>query len=509
MAQLTAGQLDSILQTLPIGFYAGRRVPVKMDNKAESSYYNPMVDEIAISVNIINKGLEKLTDPTDDVLESAVRAMLYHELSHALLTPKFDGYYKWTEWLNIFEDERIETVCDGYYMDVNFKQNLYNICGNPETMKKPSNPDEEFYLTVRYRMGKVKYVNQVGDIIRDYAKLNSASQCWSGKPDPSDYWYTVKRLYDMIRQDWRDDPANGHNDTEQQTNEWDENGNPVSGTAQDVQQGNGEQGNNEQQGQSGSPANATANDATASKNSAISAQELKDMMESITYGRGSLGDNLKMESAKAEKDLQLIFASFNKKNSGGSGVTTYSGVFNPRNIARSDYRFFDRSLPVNGTNKYGTCHLNLFLDCSGSYHRNVPITNALLATLSKLERNNKNFTMDVVFCGDGQRLVTDKRDRVMTADAGNWLTNEIKDTFRKLQKPNTCVYNIVLFDGDCSPADGEKTFSIFDTNSTTLILDDSNKKYTKNFSKAKIIYSHDYANELIKNVVHVVTKAFS
>ena len=37
-----------------------------------------------------------------------------------------------------------------------------------------------------------------------------------------------------------------------------------------------------------------------------------------------------------------LFYGYNKRSSGGSAFQAYSGVLNPRNAARDDYRYFDR-----------------------------------------------------------------------------------------------------------------------------------------------------------------------
>ena len=57
-------ETKAIADTLPIGLYAKRRIPVSMSDKESTSYYNPISDEIVISYPIIKQGLEKAVEDT-------------------------------------------------------------------------------------------------------------------------------------------------------------------------------------------------------------------------------------------------------------------------------------------------------------------------------------------------------------------------------------------------------------------------------------------------------------
>ena len=104
----TIRECEAILKTLPVGYYCGGRINVTLDKNEPTSYFRHEDNSIVISYPIISKGLEAVTDETWK--ETAVRSMLYHEVSHAILTP--DSYMKdeesttMLEVLNIFEDER-------------------------------------------------------------------------------------------------------------------------------------------------------------------------------------------------------------------------------------------------------------------------------------------------------------------------------------------------------------------------------------------------------------------
>ena len=95
------GRIRQIAEQLPIGLYAKRRIETDLSEGETGSYYAPMEDKIVISFPQIAQGLTKI-DENDPYMETAIRSMVYHEVSHALLTPKD---LQPTDIINIFEDE--------------------------------------------------------------------------------------------------------------------------------------------------------------------------------------------------------------------------------------------------------------------------------------------------------------------------------------------------------------------------------------------------------------------
>jgi hypothetical protein len=171
-------------------------------------------------------------------------------------------------------------------------------------------------------------------------------------------------------------------------------------------------------------------------------------------------------------------------------------------------------MTTQGNNKFGTCHLNLIIDSSGSFCDNVPLTNGILAVLSEIERKNRNFSMDVAFINHDFHLCESVRERRMVADGGNDIPDNMKEILMKLQKPQTCNYNIVLFDGDAicnrwGNYDGSKLFGVFDMKQTTLITDPDNEQYMNPpFTSAKVVVTRKYTEELIDHIIHALTIAF-
>ena len=115
--ELSFAMCETIVKTLPIGYYANRRIDIAVSKDEETSYYDMMNDKIVVSYPIIAERCAKISTGTSE--EEAVRSMLYHEVSHAILTP---ASLQATAINNIFEDERIETLLQDYYMNVNIHE---------------------------------------------------------------------------------------------------------------------------------------------------------------------------------------------------------------------------------------------------------------------------------------------------------------------------------------------------------------------------------------------------
>ena len=479
--------IKSIAEGLPIGLYAKRRIPIAIDEEEPTSYYNPVSDEIVISSKIIQEGLKHVHKKKD--IEPAVRSMVYHEVSHAILTP---NKMKMTDWMNIFEDERIETILGDYFLDVDFKKQVLHINGFKSLDEVP-NPAPtamaKFYSVVRFGIGEKKFVDEVDRIIKDYAKFNSSTYLWQTYR----YIDEVKALYRAIT---GEEPpteniitapvpfdADGEEDTEGEN----------TATPSDVDEENEEKSGDDA---GGKPCHGRKNP--------LKEKEIEKLIKSTFI-------NNKYVDTKLTDELSMILENFSKKNNSGSALAGYSGTFNARAVVREDYKYFERKASINGSNKFGTFHLNLFIDESGSFYRSETAMNTLLRSLTDIERKNPNFTLDVVFCGISERLVQDKRHRIFKADGGNRLDKKTYELYRKLQKPNTYNYTIACFDGDaCSDGGrGDHGFGAFDHNNCVIISDYDNERYIRNdVHSARVIYTRDYTNELIKNVVDALEKAF-
>ena len=482
-----------LVNQLPIGLYAGRRIPCELSLDAETSYYDIVNDNIVISFPIVAKGLKKAPEATTDFTEEiAVRSMLYHELSHVILTPKFESYifdYGWMpsfEIFNIFEDERIETLLRNYYLDVNFKKQIFYICGKPS--ENPSSAEEAFFNIVRFRQNLYGLADEVQKIINKYSNINSSyksdyydNEGWHKYRVAVDYLKDIKKLYDEVLKHFESDSS------------------ATPSFNSDIKNGVKGDSNGEEM--------------------EVSAEALNKLLDSISK---SNGDDKTVNEAieatfndridkKVYETLKATIMQFNHKNNSGNGINAYSGILNPRNVGREDYKYFDKKTGVNGNNKFGSLHLNLMLDDSGSYCNNCAPTNKIIQALIEIEKEYKNFTFDVYFVADNYRKAKTNKEKYISADGGNSLRHTLFDLVRKAQKPNTFNYNIVMFDGAACTDGGEiKNFGAFNRKNLTIISDNDNKAgITKYCPEAnKIFINSKYPEKISEEVIKALDKAF-
>lgn len=506
--ELTFSKCKEIADTLPIGLYTGRRIPIEVDAKEIKSFYSTMEDRIVISYPVIAERLKNMKEGSCSE-EEAIRSMLYHEVSHAILTPQD---LRASTPVNIFEDERIESVLRHYYHGTDFRKQLYDIHGGHAP--KAVDADTAFFNAVRFGLGTGKVQTEINRMKKDYASLNRASTYYGsgGNVGWLSYVRDINALYDMIKKDFRANPdAYNQEGGEGEKKDMDK---TASGKGE-----KGEKGDNSESKSGGDPTEIDMDSDAPSMSDddmpEMSREEVHRMVGKALGKQPDLSDAEVQKLNEFQKTVETIIGNFNKKNQGGSGINAYSGVFNPRNVARKDYRYFDRAMTTQGNNKFGTCHLNLIIDCSGSFSDNVPLTNGILAVLTEVERKNRNFSMDVAFINHEWHICETVRERKMKAWGGNAVPADMKERLLKMQKPQTCNYNIVLFDGDAiceyknNPTEDRRRFGAFDMKQTTLITDPDNEMYMDPpFSSAKVIVTRDYTAELIKHITNALTIAF-
>ena len=496
-------ETKAIADALPIGIYAKRRIRCSLREDENTSFYSPMTDEIIISYPQITGAL-KMT-PEDEDKEVAIRSMLYHEVSHAILTG-WNG--RVTDQFNIFEDERIETVLNDFYLDVDFAKQVYRINGiqSNDDLKAPKNALDAFYQLVRFHKGDADLLDRVKKLLVKYAPLSKTMLNLPSGESWWDYNREINDLFNEVKKRFGEPPVNEDDGCES----GDGDGSGKSGDSGKSKDGKGKK---DKSGMTDGDGKKVAIDVKDAIKKALEAGADGDMLE-ILKEMNSLEKVFSDGVAPAYDDdlykkFDVIISNFNKKNNSGASLTGYSGVFNPRSAGREDYRYFDRKATVNGTNKFGTFHLNLFLDNSGSFCDNAPIVNAVLGALVRLEKVNRNFSFDVVHCGVGEELITDKAKIGLTCDDGTKLDYDAIELYRKLQKPSTYNYNIVLYDGSCYDRRYNDAFKAFNHSNTTIISDISNREEIERYApNAKQIITKRYTENLLNNIVDTLTKAF-
>lgn len=454
---ISVNYIRNCLKTLPIGYYAKRNIRLELSETSDCSFYSQSEDSITISYKQLLPVLQKVTDETN--IETAVRCMLYHEVSHAIATPE---KMEMTRERNIVEDERIETIFKDFYMDVNFKQFVKDV--NEYVPGSAKTAEEAFYALVRFREGTSYWLNRLSDLLIQHQDLDRTFRHVIHYQNAIDSF--ANDFYDWYKQNSdQSDPSE-----------------------QDDPSINNDMGVDSLDGLSSINNNIDQTLASLAKDQFQKVIQVKD--QSIINSFSRIINNV----AKLDKN-------------NGSSINTYSGVFDPRSVERDDYKFFVQKNRLGNIKKYAKIHLNLFIDRSGSFSDSELFVNQLIYSLGLLERSNPDFTFTLITCGVGQ-TICDKRHRELSCYDGTFLDNEIFEQFKQVQVSNASNFNIVLYDGDAFYSSWEDTqqyayrFKAFDTKNTLIITDRSNKRYlSKTITQAKYIICDNYADELYKQLL--------
>ena len=482
----TKYQVEQILKTLPIGYYIGRNLEVTLDETGNASYYIPMDDKIVISYPMISDVITSMDE--DHNLENDIRTLLYHEVSHAMLTPK---RLKMNDVLNIVEDERIESILRSYYLGVNFREFVKRV--NKFHGEKPSTPHEAFYYLVRYRIGTNKWLNRLEILLDDYKKLTR----FSG--DPVMYKNDVEQFYKEFIKEWKPEKketpksksTDGSSDEEEMNNEISSSGAVSSGESDET-----DESKKKDEGIPGEPTDEEIEDGI------VSDDEIKKLFSKDSLANSNMSEQL-------NQVLQRL-NNYSKRN--GSAINAYSGVLDPRSASRPDYKFFVQANRMGHAKANSKIHLNLFIDRSGSFWKSEKVVNQLLFALAQYEKKDQNFSFDLITIGMTME-VHSKSNRVLKTGGGNRLLKEYIDIVKKMQLPEHTNYNLVLFDGDAvsdnwdDRTEAKKYFSAFNQKNTTIISDESNQAaIERNCSTIKKIFTTDYAKTLIEKVFQTLNE---
>ena len=545
--QLTKELLQHYINKVPIGYYVGRNVDVAIGDK-DDTYFDLVKGSIVISYPTIKDNARLIK--TDADAEKSVRHLIFHELSHALLTPRILHI---DMVLNVFEDERIESILKNYYLDTDFKAFVKKLNGFKN--QPPENEWDAWYQLVRYRRGPVYFLSRVHEIIDDYTHLDIAVSRidteirssirnyeaevnhlyeefvkWYNQTNPSDLKID-KSLKDLMQNGEGDGQSDDKNNRQTQV------GTGLSNANNNQSDNNNNKDDLEKALQKLLESLKDSKkdllmevpkvDDKANKFANVSSIEAIDVNEGnyddlytiiddsddkaggLWHRPGKDDDKAKQKADKAVFDMidSLISLLKTTRKNNGSSIAAYSGVMNPRNVIRDDYKYFMQQNRKGHASVYSKMHLNMFIDCSASFKDNDEKVNTLLWALNKFERAVPDFSYDLISCGVGQKL-RPKYNRTQSSYDGTVLTDDIFDMFKKQQFTNAVNMNIVLYDGKVNHLHKYKTtgkciesnWEAFNDVNTVIIVDDSNEDAVNKFCPLvhKII-SKDYVEELYKN----------
>lgn len=506
-------EIENILKTLPVGYYIGRNVPLKLTNE-NGSYYVPMDDEAYISYPMLNNVMTKIESKlNDENIERLTRTLTYHEISHAFITPKS---LSMNNIVNAFEDERIESICRNYYKGVDFKE-LLMLVNDWDGKTEPAHdtPFSVWYSLVRYHLGKPHFLIKVAALLKKYRKLHRFSDYWSSY----NYKNEIMALYREVEKDFIEDELKKQRKAEEEAKAADEEKQKNDNTGMSMNAGDDNDAEepdemNETEfnivGQSEVSPEELREKQLEEQLNKMSDEELQELFENITRAADEevkkLFENSQVyvNPGVQERLANIILANKKVTKSNASAINAYSGVFDPRSVIRDDYKWFVQQNRQGNVKQFSKIKLNLFIDNSGSFHSNETIVNQLLFALKKLEQQEPNFTFDLITMNTRFELKK-KNKRELHCGGGNDIPAYSEGIIKKVQDRQSMNYNIVLFDGDALSNSTEgrsgKQFKRFNMPNTVMILEDSNRKYAETYCKGiRRIYSRRYATELIDQV---------
>ena len=222
-------KLRAILLSLPKSFYLkSKSIDVDLSETAPTSYFNPTNFKIVVAINNVELAIQNAGRPlTDDELEFVLRGQLYHEISHAILTPPdlmqiaSKSNVINPQLANIIEDERIETMLKNYYLLVDFKKQLKLLV---DFIPQPQSFTHFVFNAVRFRYSPIEpaIVKQlVNEFLRD-----SCNQYIDIKTRPYHLVCLMERLVNGLEAVWT--AYVQKQQQQQQQNQGDSNGNSSS-----------------------------------------------------------------------------------------------------------------------------------------------------------------------------------------------------------------------------------------------------------------------------------------
>lgn len=518
---VSLGYCEDVLKTLPVGYYLGHPVAVRLDPTGDSTYIELDCERITVSFSNIVNACKNAPDSYDR--ETVIRSLFYHEISHAIMTPaKLVGFLSnqcfrdsilrkfavkvpgssrknaklipnkyaippenlayimshLRDLVNIFEDERIETILCSYYMNVDFRRLVVLLNGDPKAIYD-RDPMGRFFAIVRYRHGGPALVDKVQQLIKIHRGLYNNSDPYAcGTYVYNIVWLMHQVMQTMPRQSAQDKTPEQpvqNNDTVQ-------------------------------------PAQPLSDEEIAQivKESEQFKQDFEGISNTSTikslFQKRSTNPKAAAVEAKVNK---ILMSALNKQKNLSGGSHGYAGRIDPRAVANRDYRWFAKKNQGSAVKRFNKVQFNLFVDSSGSFCSSQTAVNALICALKKIESDNHDFSVRVAHCGAGTQL-TQPDDPYVECVNNSFLDADTKSKYDSLQAPNATNVNIVVFDGCMKGKNGstDKAYSAFNHPNCIIVSDPSNEEFINDYAPQarSVIVSDHYADVFTDIVLSQVEK---
>ena len=570
MAKLNLHQLEVCIRQLPVAYYAGAPIVAEATDQSECSFADLATGKVCISLNQINLAISKLPTWT----QRDIRPNFYHEVAHVMNTPA--SSVSWMHissdencaMVNIFEDERNETVLAHTFMNVDFRSNLFKTnCYTGPTV--PLRLMNFFYAVVRFHiMPKMDCLVNFKDLYECSRKIISSYAYLDCTTSMDDYFVNGHRINGF--HSYVTDIFHFFYQCEDQYNAWvnreltqcntrvkalkklhalieageytpqveDPTSNDyivklmlkagidVEGIYKTAQELLTIIEEILKKISSQASSNSTSSDNTSSDDAkqdddgeASSSKDEKPIEETSCYDNkishksftdlGKSFGNLMKKSYDKDVEEVLNFKKFKKDVDGHNafGHHCYTGKIDPKAIGKNDnWKIFIRRTPKasDGVRLGREIHLILILDQSGSYSDNDKATNKIIASMLKAEKMSPIFTFDVVKFSD-RSFVAKPSERFSLSEGSTRMGPELTACIKQCIKPSALNYFILLNDGSSCTFDKVGLMSVLNNRNTAIIADgDAIQKQYTDFTTAKVISTKNYPAELGKNVASML-----
>lgn len=547
--KVSLNYIKGLIKQIPTGYYFGVKVPVMSNDEEDTSYYSLVNNTITISTKLILDACSNIPDGdfSKDKVEMIVRSIIYHELSHAMLTPtetinvtteayqvlhgfcKDDNssYFRTSRYIplsmtlseikkvvNIVEDQRIETCTRNIYKNINYE----------ETLRLISSPVD--FSTVDYKQVPIislffdfiRYCNVPGELTQEYDRLSSlftkrryliTNNSLLPRSDLSiykikTYLCDIFELYSDFEEFLKEFSKKSPEDSLS-----------LNENTPSIDRGSPEE------------ILERLKQTTAHRESYLIGEDTKpldefprlsDIQDSQKLFERSLKTQIEKtfaldeESRHCENKLREVLLVSRKAHSHQlSAKCSYSGVFNPRQVVREDYKYFLFRNSGGSAKLNSKLRLNLFIDRSGSFSESVPRINILLKCLGELKKSVDNFDFTLTTIGIGFKEINDlDKFQSFFANDGTYLTPDSFDVVKRKQSPDSTNLNLLLIDGYAwwnAPSDSHETHcrnaGAFNLKNAVIITDPSNREAFDTYAplSRRIYVETNYASVLIDNIV--------
>ena len=553
MAWLSTDELQEYCTMLPLAYYAGRAIKVEASNETLSSA-NVVNDVIYISRSQVNNVLRQL----DHVDPSVIRSLVYHEVSHVILTPRqfynatrevcwrnqkyaaFQSNPKFKQietnvfWLcNAFEDERIECLMRNTYMDVNFYDNNCKI----NKWTKPhlaDNVNNVFFEVIRMHeisckgFNWRKYYNRSRQLILKWSMLqpnSSLNDVAAYCNDIFDLYYDFVTeavdagIFDKIAKQKRIAARSARAAKQIFKEPEDEakptiipaNDDPKKPEEEEEEEEEEEPEKKEEEKQNDRPDIDIEEDDDDEDENEGDQPDLQSCIPSLDIAQTRSLFKSHVFEMQDEKVKQLLEQKFFIKDMHGmqmGAIHKHSGKLDVKAVGRKDWKIFKQPSVFSDGSKIGKkMHLILVLDQSGSYSHNDYSTNLILASLTSAERKLAAFEFTLLKFGTGFHVCS-KSERFSNSHEGTEFSVKLFDQIKLLKRQDYANFVIFLNDGAAWVSGYEDKRTVIasmrkalDHDNCICILDnDAYYSWFRQIKNAKVIVTDDYVKSLSDNV---------